>query len=37
MPTKDAVAELHRAGLVHRFSDFVFASRAAVQADKLTI
>jgi hypothetical protein len=35
--TVDAVASLHAAGLVHRCGEFVFASRAAVCMDGLSL
>jgi hypothetical protein len=35
--TVDAVASLHAAGLVHRCGEFVFASRAAVRMDGLSL
>jgi hypothetical protein len=33
----DAVAALHAAGLLHRCGDFVFASRAALSMDRLSL
>ena len=33
--TADALAHLHAAGLIHRCGEFVFATRAAVQSDRL--
>jgi hypothetical protein len=33
--TDDAIADLYAAGLVHRVGDFVFASRAAVEAERI--
>jgi hypothetical protein len=33
--TEDAVAELYAAGLLHRVGQFVFASRAAVEAGRI--
>lgn len=33
----DAIAALHAAGLIHRFGDFVFASRAALCMDRLSL
>lgn len=33
--TEDAVAELYAAGLLHRLGQFVFASRAAVEAGRI--
>jgi hypothetical protein len=35
--TGDGLAALHRAGLIHRCGDFVFATRAAVRAQQLTL
>lgn len=35
--TVDALASLHAAGLVHRCGEFVFASRAAVRMDGLSL
>jgi uncharacterized protein (DUF934 family) len=35
--TVDAVASLHAAGLIHRCGEFVFASRAAVRMDDLSL
>jgi hypothetical protein len=35
--TVDAVASLHAAGLVHRCGEFVFATRAAVCMDRLSL
>ena len=34
-PTEDAVQQLYAAGLLHRVDQFVFASRAAVEAARL--
>lgn len=33
----DAIAALHAAGLIHRCGDFVFASRAALCMDRLSL
>ena len=33
----DAVASLHAGGLIHRCGDFVFASRAALCMDRLSL
>jgi len=33
----DAVAALHAVGLIHRCGDFVFASRAALCMDRLSL
>lgn len=33
--TEDAIANLHRDGLIHRLGDFVFATRAAVRAEEI--
>jgi hypothetical protein len=35
--TIDAVASLHAAGLVHRCGEFVFATRAALRMDRLSL
>ncbi len=35
--TVDGLAALHRAGLIHRCGDFVFATRAAVRAEQLAL
>ncbi len=35
--TVDAVASLHAAGLVHRCGEFVFATRAALRMDRLSL
>jgi hypothetical protein len=35
LPAADAIARLKRAGLVHEFGSFVFASRAAVVSAEL--
>jgi hypothetical protein len=35
--TADAIRDLVRAGLLHRAGEFVFATRAAVRADELSI
>lgn len=35
--TVDGLSALHRAGLIHRCGDFVFATRAAVRAEKLAL
>jgi hypothetical protein len=35
LDTADAIAALHRAGLIHRCGDFVFATRAAVHSQRL--
>lgn len=35
--TVDAVASLHAAGLIHHCGDFVFASRAALCMDRLSL
>jgi hypothetical protein len=35
--TADAAASLHAAGLIHRCGDFVFASRAALCMDRLSL
>lgn len=35
--TVDAVASLHAAGLIHRCGEFVFASRAALRMDSLSL
>jgi hypothetical protein len=35
--TLDAVASLHAAGLIHRCGEFVFATRAAVRMDDLSL
>jgi predicted transcriptional regulator len=35
--TVDAVASLHAAGLVHRCGEFVFATRAALRLDRLSL
>lgn len=32
----DSLARLHGAGIVHRLQDFVFATRAAVEATRLS-
>ncbi len=33
----DGLAALHRAGLIHRCGEFVFAARAAVRAERLAM
>jgi hypothetical protein len=33
----DAIAALHAVGLIHRCGDFVFASRAALCMDRLSL
>jgi hypothetical protein len=33
--TEDAIEDLYAAGLIHRIGDYVFASRAAHEADRL--
>jgi hypothetical protein len=35
--TVDGLAALHRAGLIHRCGEFVFAARAAVRAERLAL
>jgi hypothetical protein len=35
LDTAEAIAALHRAGLIHRCGDFVFATRAAVHSQRL--
>jgi hypothetical protein len=35
--TADAVASLHAVGLIHHCGEFVFASRAAVRMDDLSL
>jgi hypothetical protein len=35
--TVDAVASLHAAGLIHHCEEFVFATRAAVRMDDLSL
>jgi hypothetical protein len=35
--TADGLGALHRAGLIHRCGDFVFATRAAVRAQQLAV
>ena len=37
LATADAIAVLHAAGLIHRCGDFVFASRAALCMDRLSL
>jgi hypothetical protein len=32
---EDAVADLYAAGLIHRIGDFVFATRAALEAERV--
>lgn len=34
--TRDALAQLYAVGLVHRWDEFVFATRAAVHSERLT-
>ena len=33
----DSLAHLHRGGLIHRCGEFVWATRAALRADELTL
>jgi HD-like signal output (HDOD) protein len=33
---EDAVADLYAAGLIHRIGDFVFATRAALEAERVS-
>jgi hypothetical protein len=35
--TVDGLGALHRAGLIHRCGDFVFATRAALRAEQLAL
>lgn len=35
--TTDALAQLYAAGLVHRCGEFVFATRAAIHSERLTL
>jgi hypothetical protein len=35
--TVDGLAALHRAGLIHRCGEFVFAARTAVRAERLAL
>jgi hypothetical protein len=37
LETVDSLARLHGAGLIHRFGEFVFASRAALTAERLLL
>lgn len=34
---QDALTNLHADGLIHRIGDFVFASRAAVRVDEISL
>jgi hypothetical protein len=35
--TIDALVRLHAVGLIHRMGDFVWATRAAIRADEISI
>jgi hypothetical protein len=37
LATADALASLHAAGLIHRCGEFVFATRAALCMDRLSL
>jgi hypothetical protein len=37
LATDDAIATLHAAGLIHRCGEFVFATRAALRMDSLSL